>query len=73
MKIKLTKTEWASVKETFLYYPIFLNDNGLLEIDNVDAFKEYLNDWITTYTDQEPTHQNLKNLQSVLTKLNKKG
>jgi hypothetical protein len=71
MEIKLTKTEWATVKETFLYYPIFLNDNGLLEIDNVDAFKEYLNDWIDTYEFcDDLTNPNLKNLKSVLTKIN---
>lgn len=68
--LKLTNNEWLTVKETYLYHPIFLM-NKEIEIDDVDSFKEYLNDWINTYTDQEPTHQNLKNLKSVLNKVDK--
>ena len=68
--LKLTKKEWTTVKETYLYHPIFLNDDGLLEIVDINNFKEYLNDWIDTYTEQEPTHQNLKNIKSILSKLN---
>ena len=67
--LKLTKSEWTTIKETYLYHPIFLNEKGLLEIDDVDSFKEYLNDWINTYTDQDPTNQNLNNLKSILSKL----
>ena len=70
LTLKLTKAEWVAVKETYLYHPIFLNDDGLLEIDNVDAFKEYLNDWFDTYKFcDDLTNPNLKNLKSILSKL----
>ena len=68
--LKLTLKEWTTIRETYLYHPIFLNDEGLLEIVDINNFKKYLNDWIGMYANQEPTHKNIKNLKSVLSKLN---
>tara|TARA_R100000458_G_C8179205_1_gene176855 strand:- start:44 stop:577 length:534 start_codon:yes stop_codon:yes gene_type:complete len=71
--LKLTKSEWTTLKEVHLCHPIFPNKDGLLDVDDVDKFREFLNDEIKAIPRplNEPSRIDYDNLKSILSKLDK--
>ena len=79
--IKLADSEWVTLKEAYLYHPIFPNKEGLLDVDNVDEFRKFLNDEIKNTIELKDLSPNAvfnsfdktNNLKSILSKLDKES
>ena len=74
--LKLADAEWVTLKEVYLFHPIFPNKDGLLDVDDVDGFREFLNDemshhFITDDNNIIKSNSIYKTLNSILSKLDK--
>ena len=67
--LKLTDAEWVTLKEVYLFHPIFPNKDGLLDVDDVDKFREFL---LESITDLVGDFSNDQNLKSIIMKLDNK-
>ena len=70
--LKLTDAEWVTLKEVYLFHPIFPNKDGLLDVDDTGEFREFLNDKSDGKNVElgRITMSDYNNLKSILNKLN---
>tara|TARA_R110002012_G_scaffold297420_2_gene495403 strand:+ start:289 stop:774 length:486 start_codon:yes stop_codon:yes gene_type:complete len=71
--LELTNGEWETLKQVHLCHPIFPNKDGLLQVEDVDKFREFLHDEIKNNRDYDNGYvmntPTLINLKSILQKL----